>query len=455
MLYDFIMIDSGSKTPAYRQIYRSFRTAIENGSLKKGVKLQSIRRLCEELGVSRTTVIAAYDMLCAEGYIVSVPQSGYFVAAQFERKPENTDSEKSRESSAISFCEYDFSGKSINGKIIDLAEWRKNIRDVINRRDTLTSYGDAQGEYALREALQKYALGTRSVNSDAENIVVGAGTQPVLLLLCSLMGRDKRVAVAEKSFVQSEYVFKSFGYEVVCFESDENGATVESLERLKPDAALINPNYTEQSSESMPLSRRLEIIRWAQENGALIIEDDYNGELRYNTHPLPCVQNYGKEVTVYIGSFSKVLLPSVRISYMVLPEALMEKYREIKSLTNQTASKTEQLALAAYINKRKIDAHLRKARRIYYETGKRLSDCLREQLPEAKLLFNETSLYISVILPKSFDRRELEKKLAQHSVKIMPDSGREGIISLSFSGIAIEKIEEGVKRLAKVINKTE
>ena len=129
--------------------------------------------------------------------------------------------------------------------------------------------------------------------------------------------------MAKDSYIQSEFVFKSFDYKISYFENDESGATLESLDRIKPDILLINPNFTEPYGTNMPVTRRLEIINWAKNNGALIIEDDYNGEIRYSTHPMPCVQNYDTENTVYIGSFSKVLLPSVRISYMVLPETVL------------------------------------------------------------------------------------------------------------------------------------
>lgn len=160
MLYDFITTDKKLKKPLYQQIYLSIREAIENGSLKKGSKLPSIRRLSADRGISKTTVTGAYDQLCVEGYIVSRPQSGYYVAAQFSSVPKTADRENSGQRQS-SYAEYDFSGKSIDENIIDLGEWKKNIKDIINRNYLLTSYGDAQGEEALRRALQKYALGTR------------------------------------------------------------------------------------------------------------------------------------------------------------------------------------------------------------------------------------------------------------------------------------------------------
>lgn len=452
MLNDFIIIDKNEKAPLYRQIYLSVRRSIENGSLKKGTKMPSIRRLSEDLSVSKTTVTGAYEQLCVEGYIKNVPQSGYYVEAEFNRKPKSFESENSDKSEQNRFYEYDFSGKSIDEKIINLTEWKKCVKDVLNQNYLLTSYGDEQGERTLRRALQKYGLGTRSVNTVTENIIVGAGTQPLLYLLCTILGRNKKIAMADSSYIQSELVFKSFGYDIEYFENDKFGVTVDSLDKIKPDLILINPNFTNESGTNMPVNRRLEIIEWAKNNNALIIEDDYNGELRYITHPMPCVQNYDSENTVYLGSFSKVLLPSVRISYMVLPDKCMTAYNKIKRITNQTASKAEQLALAKYIESGKIDAHLRKARRIYLEKSKVILDSIKKQFGNStKIVFNETSLYISIFVSGDVNRKTVDEKLKKLSVSIMPYKTENNEFGLSFSGIPQEKITRGIEILARTI----
>ena len=452
MLYDFIMTDKSDSLPLYRQIYRSVRESIENGSMKMNSRLPSIRRLSDNLGVSKTTVIAAYDQLCAEGYIVNRPQKGYFVAADFQNSPAQIEAKKDYSNIENKHYEYDFSTKSIDEAIIKFSVWRKEVKDIINRSYLLTSYGDVQGEEALRNALQKYALGTRSVNARAENIVVGAGTQAILSLLCSLLGGGKRVAVQEKSFVQAEYVLRSFGNEIFYFESDSDGVTIDSLNQIQPQILLINPNYAGTEGKTMPVTRRLEIIEWAAKNNALIIEDDYNGELRYSTHPTPCVQNHGTEQTVYIGSFSKVLLPSVRISYMVLPEKLIRQYNAVRELLNQTASKTEQLALASYIQSGKIDAHIRKARRIYLEKARVMHECLNKYFPGCRLIFNETAIYFGIAFPEQVDRQSIDRELKNHSVRLMPQQHDDNHFGVSFSGIPISKIEEGIALTSRIIH---
>ncbi|MEE1319433.1 MAG: PLP-dependent aminotransferase family protein [Ruminococcus sp.] len=452
MLYDFIIIDKNKKTPLYRQIYMSVRSSIENGSLKKGTKMPSIRRLSADLNVSKITVTGAYEQLCAEGYITNKPQSGYYVEAEFENKPKAFETDFNKSDDKNFYYEYDFSGKSIDEKIININEWKKCVKEILNQNFLLSSYGDEQGEKALRNALVKYSFGTRSVNTTADNIIVGGGTQPLLYILCSLIGRNKRIAMADSSYVQSEFVFRSFGYNINYFESDRYGVTINSLEKIKPDIILINPNFVNKSGANMPVTRRIEIIDWAKNNDALIIEDDYNGELRYSTHPVPCVQNYNSENTIYLGSFSKVLLPSVRISYMVLPQKYLKLYTKIKKTTNQTASKTEQLALAKYISNGKIDVHLRKARRIYFEKSKIILKSIEKSFYDStEMIFNETSLYISLKINKKLDRKKIEDALKKNSISIMPYKIENNEFGISFSGISQEKIEEGIKILSEVI----
>ncbi len=256
------------------------------------------------------------------------------------------------------------------------------------------------------------------------NIIVGAGTQAVLYLLCSLIGTDKRVALQKSSFVQSEFVFRSFGYEICYFESDDLGVTIDSLDELNPDIILVNPNFSGKRGLNMPVTRRLEMIRWAAKHGAYIIEDDFNGELRYSSHPIPCVQYYDSEHTVYIGSFSKVLLPSVRISYMVLPESLMKDFSECKPYINQIASKTEQLALAGYLNSGKMDSHIRRARRVYLEKS-----------------------------PKEVNRAEIDNALEENGIRLMTSIKSDSDFGFCFSGIPINKIDEGIRLVSEIIFK--
>ena len=195
------------------------------------------------------------------------------------------------------------------------------------------------------------------------------------------------------------------------------------------------------------------MIRWAAKHGAYIIEDDFNGELRYSSHPIPCVQYYDSEHTVYIGSFSKVLLPSVRISYMVLPESLMKDFSECKPYINQIASKTEQLALAGYLNSGKMDSHIRRARRVYLEKSRQTLESIKRYFPNASLTFNETAMYVAVKLPKDVNLAEIDNALEENGIRLMTSINSDSDFGFCFSGIPINKIDEGIRLVSEIIFK--
>ena len=298
MIYDFI-IQSDSNEPLYRKIYLGIRSAITNGKLKKGEKLPSIRKISRDLNVSKTTVEAAYNQLCAEGYIKSIPQSGFRVDAEFGNISEkNSDTDK-RTAIKKKVYEYDFGSKSAD--LGNFTSWRKYVKDVLNKPYLLSSYGDVNGEPALREALQRYAFAVRGVHTDSESIIIGAGTQYLLYLLCGRLKDKKTIALESDSYPYAEQIFEDMGFKVIYAQSDEFGIIPRSLEISKPDIVLVNPNQTYKSGNIMPVQRRIDIINYAKENKAVIIEDDYNGELRYKSRPVPAIQSYDKAHVVYLG----------------------------------------------------------------------------------------------------------------------------------------------------------
>ncbi len=441
MISDFIIIDKKDKTPLYLQIYREIKTAIENGNLKENEKIPSVRKLSEDLSVSKTTIENAYEMLCAEGYLINVAQKGFYIekGLLFDKKAKKKSD--SKDNSKV--YKYDFSGKGIDKNCTNITQWRKYVKDILNKEYLLNTYSETQGETALREAISRYAFTTRGVNSEAGNIIIGSGTQTLIYILCGMLGLNKVAAIEKNTFLQAEQVFKDFGYEIKYAESDKNGITVNSLKELKPDILFINTNFNSETGSAMTVKRKLEIIKWSKKNNCLIIEDDYNGELRYKTHQSSCMQSYSPENVTYIGSFSKILLPSVRISYMVLPDSLTDRYLPVKDNYNQTTSKIEQLALANYINDGKLEKYLRKSRRYYLAKSEIMKTELKKYFKD--IIFNETSMYFEIRLDNNY-----LKELKEKSIKPMSTStGRN--IRLNFSQIESDNITEGIKEIYELI----
>ncbi len=440
MLADFIIVNKKLKTPIYIQIYREIKNAIENGQIKEQEKLPSVRSLCVDLDVSKTTVESAYVQLCIEGYIINKPQSGYFVEKGILIKNKT----KKIENNNIiekNIYKYDFSGRGIDNNCSNIKEWKKYVKDILNKEYLLNTYSENQGEEELRKVIEKYSFNVRGVSTGYNNIVIGSGSQTLIYILCGLMGINKTVAIEKDTYPQAEKVFKDFNYNVLYTHNDDKGITIKSLNKIKPDILLINPNII--GKNGMPITRKIEIINWAKDNNCLIIEDDYNGELRYKTRPTPCIQSYGTDCTVYIGSFSRILLPSVRISYMILPDNLLEDYNKVKDLYNQTTSKTEQLALAKYISEGKLEKYLRKARR-YYNTK---SEIMLKALNDNKLnfKFNETSMYFEV----NMNIENPIEYCKSYGIGIMATSSKDKV-RLSFAQIESELIEKGIENLSKM-----
>lgn len=452
MTYDYILLDMNSRVPLYQQLYLAVKSAIEAGHLAKDDKLPSIRKLSSDLNLSCTTVEAAYQQLCVEGYLSARPQRGYFVLTALRSGSEKQRPPKVDLPTALSpKIRYNFGSDCVDSENIDIKIWRRHIRDVLNRQEVIASYGNPQGEPELREALSAYSYGVRGVAAAPEQIVVGAGTQPLLSVLCGLLnGWDSRVAMEEPGFLQAEQIFSDCKMKVLRLPVDESGIRMDALRSSGAKLVFVSPSNRVQTGASIPMSRRFELLEWARETGGIIIEDDYNGELRYNARPIPAMQGMdGGQNVVYIGSFSKLLLPSVRIGYMALPPLLLERYRTRAKRYNQTASKVEQLALSRYVKEGQLERHLRRLRKLYAAKSAALTQALETAFGSTvELTLQETPLCLILTVRAAKTATELCELAAQNGVRIIPvESNGAPKVMLGFAGIPPEEIEPAVKCL--------
>lgn len=446
MLYDYLLLDHKSKEPLYAQLYGKIKAAVEKGHLAAGEKLPSIRHLSESLRVSRTTVETAYQQLCVEGYIQSSPQRGYFVQEAVHTSghkpgviPQITDEPGPK-------VRYNFGSDWVDSAHTDSKLWKKHVRQVLNRQEAIASYGEHQGETALREALAAYSHSARGVAASPGQIVIGAGTQPLLYLLCGLLKpEERRAAMEAPGFQQAEQVFADCSIPVRFLPQDQDGVTIRELEASMAKVLLVSPSNRLQI---IPMARRVQLLQWAERTGGILVEDDYNGELRYRARPVPAMQGMASERVVYLGSFSKLLLPSVRIGYMVLPEPLLKRYRKRAARYNQTASKIEQLALADYIREGRLEKQLRRLRKLYAVKSTRLTETLRQMFgPLIDLSPQETSLRLLVTVKNGMDSRELVQRARTYGVRLQEARNREGCVVLGFAGIPVEEMAPAVARL--------
>lgn len=439
MLLDFMNPKNGGVM--YKDIYSQLVDAVKSGALKKGDKLPSIREAAAQLGVSRTTVENAYMRLCIEGIAESRPQRGYFICGT-DFAPAESGNIKTEE------YKYDFSSQKIDPESADISLWRKTVRRILNDSEQLVSYGDPQGEYTLRQALSEYSYKARGVRASAESIVIGAGVGPLLNILCGILKKDALVGMENGLFMQALQIFSDYSIPCAVPESDRNGAVVKSLAENGVNVLFLQPSALPKVSASGINRRRAEFSRWVrEENDRLIIEDDYNGELRYTARSISSFQGKEPENTVYIGSFSKLLLPSVRIAYMVLPPRLLSEYNKRKKYYNQTCGKAEQLALCDYIITGALEKHLRRLRKLYNGKSRLLCESLEKKLGcFSSLNLYETSLTVEVRTKLKANSEDICKTAEKCGIKLIK-SENSGCFRMCFGGIKTDLIPPAVAAL--------
>lgn len=363
----------------YIEIYNYYKDLILTNQLKAGDKLPSVRTATQLLPVSKTTIQNAYFELQADGYVISSPKSGYYVTEQ-----KNTASTVKKEKKEENKILYDLKSGDADEESFDIKLWQRYIKSALRQEDRLLSYGDVQGESDLREVLSDYIRAKRNVSASPDRIVVGAGVQSLLYILCSLIKDRKTVSFPDKSFVQGMNQFADYGFEVNTRNKDA-------------DIIYVSPSHMTSYGNVMPIKRRLELVEYSKERGSLVIEDDFDSDFLYQTKPIPSLFALSNaQNIVYMGSFSKVLIPGIRISFMVLTEELANEFYKNEKKFSQTASKTEQIALCQYIRDGHINSQARKVRRLYTAKAKYFCEELKKALPNAKISLSENGLQVKV-----------------------------------------------------------
>lgn len=363
----------------YIEVYNYYKDLILTGQYKKGDKIPSVRQSTAILNVSKTTVQNAYFELQADGYIIAQPQSGYYVSGSAREMLNETE-----ESPASQQILYDLRSGDADSESFNLALWQRYIKSALRQEERLLSYSIPKGEADLREALSTYIREKRNVIASPERIIVGAGVQPLLGILCALANDRRTVSFPTEGFTQGIHTFKTHGFEV--HTRDKNAEII-----------YVSPSHMTAYGDVMPIKRRLELVRHSEATGALVIEDDFDSDFMYQNKPVPSLFALsGAGNVVYMGSFSNVLTPAIRISFMVLTEELARRFNEIESCLAQTASKTEQIALCGYIRDGHIAQQTRRIRRHYTAKTRAMYDAIRTAIPQAETTVSENGLVIKV-----------------------------------------------------------
>ncbi len=452
-----------SKTPIYLQIYDYMKREISLGTLPAGIRLPSHRNLAVQLNISRITVESAYQQLIAEGYVESKPKRGIFVAEvdiDIMSKNEQNMSYKTN-NNIESRYDYDCSQGLIDQKAFPITNWKRALNETLFQYENeLFAKEDPQGEFVLREHISKYLYHARGVHSSPDQIIIGAGTQPLLWLLIQLLGSKKEYGIENPGFHRVTAMIQSSGLPVHPIPLDDKEIHISALRESGANVAYVTPSHQFPLGIIMPLSRRLELLKWANDCEGYIIEDDYDGEFRYVGKPIPSLQGLdSKERVIYMGTFSKSFLPSLRMGYIVLPPHLLKIYKELGGMFKQTVSTLQQLAFATFIQKGDWERHLNRSRTLYKRKHTLLVKSIKNEMKSrVQILGEQSGLHIVLHVHNGMNEQELIHVAAKQRIKLYPLSTYDSVhnlreasyVLLGFGSIPEDCIETVVKLLKRV-----
>ena len=488
-LVPVVSIDRRSAAPLYRQLYDGFREAILSRRLRPGQRIPSTRTLAAELGISRFPILNAYEQLVAEGYFHSGVGSGTHVASLVPGGSRNPARETSRRPSpprgrrAVSRdTDFLLAGGTdpwlrgwgafrVSEPAVDRFPneiWSRLVgrHGRAARQDPRSlNYGNPMGHRPFREAVARYLRTARAVRCEADQIMVVSGSQQALSLIARvLVDPGSPVWVEEPGYGGARDVLRLRSARLVPVPVDEEGLIVSAGTEKCPDAAAayVTPSHQYPLGMVMSASRRLQLLDWARRSGSWIIEDDYDSEYRYESLPIASLQGLdGDARVIYVGTFSKVLFPALRLGYLVLPADLVARFAAVRDATDIFPPTFAQAVLADFIREGHFARHLRRMRALYQERRGALVDALRTELGDVvTVLGDEAGMHLVASLTKGPDDDcAVAVRAARQGLWAMPLSpcyiaraSRRGFV-LGFGGTSVPEIRGGVRRLRAALGR--
>ena len=475
-----IVLTKDTDLPLYRQIYTEIRQAIVSGLVTAGTRLPPTRKLAAQLDVARVTVSQAYALLETEGLVVSRVGAGTFVAEALQQEAELVDetavftptlspwgqrvaglqSPRPRAADNRGLIDFGFGRSFPHTFPYDI--WRRLLARYLSTDDAMLSrYGSVAGFDPLRQALATYLSQWRGVVCDPDQVVIVSGAQQALDLLARLLlPVGSEVVVETPGYTDAYALFQVHGARLTALPVDDNGLDVARLPaESRAKLLFVTPSNQFPRGGTMPLARRLALLHWAREHDALIVEDDYDGELRYDGQPLGALQGLDQDGrVVYLGTFSKVLFPALRLAYVVLPPLLIRPFLQAKSLLDRGAPTLMQAAVADFMTEGHFERHLRHLRQTYGARRQVLEAVLHEKLGDGvSWTAVPAGLHSMLHLPPHLDEAAFIRRAHEAGVIVYPGAAyyverpSPPAVLLGFSGLSEADIEEGVARLASVL----
>jgi GntR family transcriptional regulator / MocR family aminotransferase len=480
-----IRIDRNAPVALHRQIYDAVRTAISEGHLRPGQQIPSSRLLANELDVSRLPVLNAYAQLLAEGYLTARIGAGTAVSSQLPDRFTSTAPMLKKRGVATHEGSRKVAQRTATLPSYLVMPWTRNWgafgvgqvaadsfplqtwSNIVARRSKNMSvrsfgYGDQMGYLPLRQSIAAYLRTARSVSCDADQILIVSGSQQALEISAQvLVDPGNSVWIEEPGYRFSREVFALAGSRLVAVPVDDEGLNVSAGIRKCRNArvAIVTPSHQFPLGVTMSASRRLQLLQWAQDNGSWIIEDDYDSEYRYESSPISSLQGLdSNERVIYIGTFSKVLFPSLRIGYIVVPRDLLSHFVATRRATDLGSPTLTQEVLAEFIGEGHFERHIRRMRVLYKERRSVLVESLRRDLDAAcEVIGAEAGLHLTLTLPGPESDYDIALRAASQNLWLWPLStayiggaARNGLI-LGFGSTHVADIPAAVRKLRGVL----
>ena len=457
-----LSLDRERAQPLGAQLQHELREAIRSGRLVAGERLPSSRQLAQELGVSRGLVLDCYLQLQAEGFLSARSGSGTRVAAGAYRAPEPPRAPVAPRPARIAFAP----------GVPDLTsfpreDWLWALREAHRSAPaSALGYGDPRGQPQLREVLASYLRRVRGAIADPERIVVCAGFAQAVNLLFAALRRAGAHTLAIEDPGDEDYTHsqRRWGLDWVAVPVDEHGIVVARLATTRADAVIVTPSHQFPTGVVLASERRRELTDWARARDALIVEDDYDAEFRYDREPVGLLHGLAPEHVAAVGTVSKSLAPGLRLGWIVCPAALVDVVAEEKELADRGSPWADQLALAALIESGRFDRHLRRMRGVYAERREVLMHTLARHAPRAELSGLAAGFHTVVSLPPGSNEAAIVAAARERDVGVYPlgsyrldgeagEAGRVGApgLVLGFGNLDVAPIRRGVRAIADLL----
>ena len=446
----------------YQNLYECLKQDILTGRIEAGSRIPSKREMAESHGISVRTVMNAYDQLLAEGYLISREKRGYFVAKIYEKsvRMRKVLPQKGEDGENLLV---NFSSNHLIYERFPFSMWKKVMREVLTEYETeLIERADCCGVMQLREAVASYLGRARGMEVSAENIIIGSGVESLYGRLFKILPQDAIYAAETPGYRKIPWIYEDLNLNWCSVGMDEEGISMEELRKSGASVIHVSPEHHYPLGIAMTEKRKQELLEWESEYpDRYILEDDYDCEFRYQSQMNSILKSMDRHHRViYMNTFGKTLAPGVRISYMVLPEKLMERCRESANKFANPVSSCEQYTMAKFLNDGYFERHLRRMKMYCKESGQQLMRLLRasKKLPVVEITGGESGTHLLVKLDTDLTDMQIRWAARQRGIGVsclsqycsFPEERYAKTLVMTYSNVDLDVLEEALRRLEEI-----